>query len=120
SLDMVVGDTRLRLERKPGRHARGTVTVYAGNEASDETALERLLGGTTKTLYHNVFAFGLEELEHFHTLQDTEIATHISGAGLGIGASRRAAVQKHLEVRQSSHFLPRCQNGTITVGSKER
>ncbi len=118
-LDLIAGDTRLRLERKPGRHMRGTVTIYAGDAASDESALERLLGGTTKTLYHNVFAFGLEELEQFHTLQESEIATHISGAGLGIGASRWAAVQKDLEERQSALFLPRGQNSTINVAFKE-
>jgi uncharacterized protein YhaN len=119
SLDLLIGDTRLRLERTPGRHARGSVAVYTGDAAGDETALERLLGGTTKTLYHNVFAFGLEELEHFHTLQESEIATHISGAGLGIGASRWAAVQKDLEDRQSALFLPRGQNSTINVAFKE-
>jgi len=118
-LDLTVGDTRLRLERKPGRHVRGTVALYAGDAAGDESALERLLGGTTKTLYHNVFAFGLEELEQFHTLQDSEIATHISGAGLGIGASRWAAVQKDLEERQSALFLARGQNSTINVAFKE-
>src|SRR5438552_47678 len=118
-LDLIVGDTRLRVERKPGRHVRGTVTVYAGDAAGDESALERLLGGTTKTLYHNVFAFGLEELEQFHTLQETEIATHITGAGLGIGASRWAAVQKDLEDRQGALFLPRGQNSTINVAFKE-
>jgi len=118
-LDLTVADTRLRLERKPGRHVRGTVTVYAGDAAGDESALERLLGGTTKTLYHNVFAFGLEELEQFHTLQDSEIAMHISGAGLGIGASRWAAVQKDLEERQSALFLARGQNSTINVAFKE-
>src|ERR1051326_9013537 len=91
ALDLLVGDTLLRLERKAGRQARGSVCLYAGDAASDETALERLLGGTTKTLYHNVFAFGLDELEQFHTLQDSEIASHISGAGLGIRASRGAA-----------------------------
>jgi uncharacterized protein YhaN len=118
-LDLIVGDTRLRVERKPGRHVRGTVTVYAGDTASDETALERLLSGTTKTLYHNVFAFGLEELEHFHTLQENEVATHISGAGLGIGASRWSSVQKDLEDRQGALFLPRGQNSTINVAFKE-
>lgn len=118
-LDLFVGDTRLRVERKPGRHVRGTVSVYAGDATSDETALERLLGGTTRTLYHNVFAFGLEELEQFHTLQENEIATHISGAGLGIGASRWTAVQKDLEDRQSALFLPRGQNSTINVAFKE-
>jgi len=118
-LDLVVGDTHLRLGRKPGRHVRGTVTLYAGNETGDEGALERLLGGTTKTLYHNVFAFGLDELEQFHTLEDSEIATHISGAGLGIGASRWTSVQKDLEARQSSLFLARGQNSTINVAFKE-
>jgi uncharacterized protein YhaN len=119
SLDIIVGDTRLRLERTQGRHARGSAAVYTGEAEGDETALERLLGGTTKTLYHNVFAFGLEELEQFHTLQESEIATHISGAGLGIGASRWAAVQKDLEERQSALFLPRGQNSTINVAFKE-
>ena len=114
-LDLAVGETRLRLERKQGRHVRGTVTVYAGDATSDDSALERLLGGTTKTLYHNVFAFGLEELEQFHTLQDSEIATHISGAGLGIGAARWTAVQKDLEDRQGTLFLARGQNSTINV-----
>src|SRR6185503_8910164 len=119
SLELLVGDTRLRLERLPGRHVRGSVTVYAGDAVSDESALERLLGGTTKTLYHNVFAFGLEELEQFQTLQETEIAAHITGAGLGIGASRWTAVQKDLEERQSALFLPRGQNSTINVAFKE-
>src|SRR5215831_5977870 len=119
SLDIIVGDTRLRLERKPGRHARGSVGVFTGDAEGDETALERLLGGTTKTLYHNVFAFGLEELEQFHTLQESEIASHISGAGLGIGASRWAAVQRDLEERQAALFLPRGQNSTINVAFKE-
>jgi uncharacterized protein YhaN len=119
NLELIDGDTRLRLERKPGRHARGTVTLYLGDAASADGALERLLGGTTKTLYHNVFAFGLEELEQFHTLQENEIATHISGAGLGIGASRWAAVQKDLEERQSALFLPRGQNSSINIAFKQ-
>src|SRR2546422_4734871 len=118
-LDLLRADPPLRVERKPGRHVRGEVTVYAGDAKSDETALDRLLGGTTRTLYHNVFAFGLEELEQFHTLQENEIAVHISGAGLGIGASRWAAVQRDLEGRQSALFLPRGQNSTINVAFKE-
>jgi uncharacterized protein YhaN len=118
-LDLVIGDTRLRLERRPGRHVRGTVVVHMGDAEGDEATLERLLGGTTKTLYHNVFAFGLEELEQFHTLQESEIASHISGAGLGIGASRWTAVQKDLEERQGALFLPRGQNSTINVAFKE-
>lgn len=118
-LNITAHGQEVRLERKAGRHARGSVSVLVGETTGDETALEELLAGTTKTLYHNVFAFGLEELEQFHTLAETEIATHISGAGLGIGASRWAAVQKDLEERQSALFLPRGQNSAINLAFKE-
>ena len=74
-LDVRVGDRAVRIERKAGRHVRGAVTVYDGDATGSDAELEKLLGGTTRTLYHNVFAFGLEELEQFHTLQDTEIVT---------------------------------------------
>ena len=75
--------------------------------------------GTTRTLYHNVFAFGLEELQQFQTLQDTEISPHLSGAVLGIGAARWTAVQRDIESRQRSLFLPHGQNGVINVALKE-
>ncbi len=76
-------------------------------------------GGTTRTLYHNIFAFGLEELEQFHTLQENEVAPHISGAGLGVGAARWTSVQRDLEERQGALYLPRGQNSTINVAFKE-
>jgi uncharacterized protein YhaN len=118
-LDVRVDRRPIRIERKAGRHVRGAVTVYDGESTGGDAELETLLGGMTRTLYHNVFAFGLEELEQFRTLQDNEIARHISGASLGIGASRWAAVQRELESRQSALFLPRGVNGAINVALKE-
>jgi uncharacterized protein YhaN len=118
-LDVRIGDRAVRIERKAGRHVRGAVTIYDGDTTGSDVELEKLLGGTTRTLYHNVFAFGLEELEQFHTLQDTEISKHISGAALGIGAARWTAVQRDIEARQSSLFLPRGQSGVINVALKE-
>src|SRR5688572_4541101 len=118
-LDVTVDGRPVRVERKAGKHVRGIVTVYDGDTTGGDVELERLLSGTTRTLYHNVFAFGLEELEQFHTLQDTEISPHISGAALGIGAARWTAVQKDIEARQRSLFLPHGQNGVINVALKE-
>lgn len=118
-LDVRVKDRPIRIERKAGRHVRGTAIVYDGDAAGSESELEALLGGTTRTLYHNVFAFGLEELEQFHTLQDNEVAPHITGAGLGIGASKWTGVQRDIDARQSAMFLPRGQNGSINVALKE-
>jgi uncharacterized protein YhaN len=118
-LDVRVASRPIRIERKAGRHVRGSVTIYDGETVGADAELNSLLAGMTRTLYHNVFAFGLEELEQFHTLQDSEIAQHISGAALGIGASRWSAVQRDLEARQSSLFLPRGINGAINVALKE-
>ena len=118
-LDVRVKDRPIRIERKAGRHVRGTTIVHDGDAAGSESELEALLGGTTRTLYHNVFAFGLEELEQFHTLQDNEVAPHITGAGLGIGASKWTGVQRDIDARQSAMFLPRGQNGSINVALKE-
>src|SRR5262245_20107798 len=72
-LDVRVDSGAVRIERKAGRHVRGTVTIYDGETTGADPELEKLLAGMTRTLYHNVFAFGLEELEQFHTLQDNEI-----------------------------------------------
>ena len=118
-LDVTVSGRTVRIERKAGKHVRGTVTVYDGDTAGGDTELETLLAGTTRTLYHNVFAFGLEELQQFQTLQDTEISPHLSGAVLGIGAARWTAVQRDIESRQRSLFLPHGQNGVINVALKE-
>src|SRR5207247_9219435 len=52
--DLVVGDTDLRLVRKRGPQVRGTGTLERGNEASDEDALERLLGEPRKMWFHSV------------------------------------------------------------------
>src|SRR5688500_7501118 len=118
-LDVSVDGRPVRIERKAGKHVRGTVTIYDGDTTGGDIELEKLLAGTTRTLYHNVFAFGLEELQQFQTLQDTEISPHISGAALGIGAARWTAVQKDIEARQRSLFLPHGQNGVINVALKE-
>src|SRR4029434_7414375 len=69
-LDVTVKDRPVRVERKAGRHVRGAVTIYDGDAIGGDVELENLLAGTTRTLYHNVFAFGLEELQQFQTLQD--------------------------------------------------
>jgi len=119
-LDVRYQGDRVRIQRTSGRHVRGTVAIHKDDEdTGDEADLERMLEGTTRTLYHNVFAFGLEELEQFRILQESEVASHISGAGMGIGAARWSGVWKDLEDRRSNLFLPRGQNSTINRALRE-
>ena len=119
SLGLRLEEKVIRVERKADRHVRGAVAVHHDGGTGDEQMLESLLGGTTRTLYHNVFAFGLEELEQFRTLEESEVASHISGAGMGVGASRWSRVRKDLEDRRGKLFLPRGQNSTINRSLKE-
>lgn len=116
---------QVRIRRGGGKHVRGSVALDSGG-AGDELAgrdpervLEDLLGGTTRTLYHNVFAFGLEELEHFRTLEESEVASHISGAGMGVGARRWSRVWKDLDDRRGSLYLPRGQNAVLNRSLRE-
>lgn len=119
-LDVVHRGRALRIARKPGRYARGAVTISGdGIDDGDEAMLESILEGTTRTLYHNVFAFGLEELEQFGSLQESEVASHISGAGMGIGAARWTTAWKDLEDRRSRLFKPRGQNQEINQALEE-
>lgn len=118
-LQLQTGGKSIRAERKAGRHVRGTVVVHIDDRTGDESDLEKLLHGTTRTLYHNVFAIGLDELEQFHTLHESEIASHISSAGLGIGASRWARIQKDLESRRNALFLSRGNSSAIGVATRE-
>ena len=119
SLGLALGEKAIRVERKAGRHVRGAVAVHHDGGTGDEQMLESIMGGTTRTLYHNVFAFGLEELEHFRTLEESEVASHICGAGMGVGATRWSRVRKDLEERRGKLFLPRGQNSTINRSLKE-
>jgi uncharacterized protein YhaN len=118
-IDVTIEGRSVRIERKAGKHVRGTVTIYDGDSTGGDVELEKLLAGTTRTLYHNVYAFGLEELQQFQTLQDTEISPHMSGAALGIGAARWTAVQRDIEARQRALYLPHGQNGVINVALRE-
>jgi uncharacterized protein YhaN len=53
-----------------------------------ETRLKSFLGDTSDTLYENVFAIGLSELQELATLNGDEVAEHIYGISLGPDGDR--------------------------------
>ena len=88
-----------------GAHGRMTVTDQEGRR-HDEDLLLRLLYGTSKGLYQNVFAFGLTELQRLETLQADEVSHHIYTAGMGTGSVPFAQVMSALEEEQAQLFKP--------------
>lgn len=117
SLLLVTEDgKRYRVERVDAG-GRGRVSVSAafpfqrtihGSDAPkhDEELLRKLLHGTSKILYQNVFAFGISELERLDTLQAEEVSSHIYTVGLGTGLVPLTAVLSGLDAEQAQLFKP--------------
>lgn len=80
-------DGRWSVDREAGR--RRPPTVISPNGPSDEAALGQLLGGADATLFRNVFAFGLQELQELGSLSGDAVRSRIFAAGL-VGAGRSA------------------------------
>ncbi len=97
-----------------GAHGRVTVFGPDGQRNGDDL-LARLLHGTTKTLYQNVFAFGLTELQRLDTLQADEVSHHIYTAGMGTGSIPFSQVIQDLEDEQGQLFKPGGRKPIINV-----
>ncbi len=81
-------------------------TVLDPKETKDEELLLQLMYGTSKFLYHNVFAFGISELERLDTLQADEVNNHIYTVGMGTGLTPLSTVLNALEHEQGQLFKP--------------
>jgi len=116
---------RLYLEADGGvwtveRHVAPThlrVTLPDNSEGT-EGDLRRLLGNADRELFKNVFAFGLEELQSFRSLDAEGVRDRIFSAGVvGAGRSARQAIQTLdrrrdglLKLRGSSAEINRLEN----------
>ncbi len=116
-LDVLMQDgRRFRIERYGERGGAGTLKVrdQAGADLGDGQ-LAALLQGVEKKVYHNIFAFGLDELTQFGRLTDAEVAARIYGAGAGTGSVSGLDVEKKLGSERESLFKPGGQNPTINA-----
>lgn len=97
-----------RIARSEGSSSRGVVEVTDGDgKRYGEPKLESLLGHTTETLYENVFAFGLDELQQLDTLQADDVAGHIYSAGMGSGSLSPVAFRARVQEGMDALYLPR-------------
>ncbi|GAX62044.1 hypothetical protein SCALIN_C28_0246 [Candidatus Scalindua japonica] len=81
---------RFSVSIKPGRTLAGEINILNGDgtELSGESArksLQAALHGVSESIYKNVFAFSLTELQQLDSLENEEINAHIYSAGTGIG-----------------------------------
>ena len=72
----------------------------------DKAFLDKLLGMVNGTLFKNVYAFSLSELQHFNSLSTEEVREALYSAGAGIDPKRLTSVKNDLEKREGDLFKP--------------
>ena len=89
SLTLQDGDKRYRIERD-GPRATSRLTDLTTGELLDLPRLSALLGNLDATVYRNVFAFGLSELQAFDALGNEAVKERLYSAAVA-GAGRSAS-----------------------------
>ncbi len=94
-----------RMEGKRGGHVdllfKNSVT------AGGEEELKRLLRGFNRTIYKNIYAFSLEELQTFDSLNAQDVRGALYGAGAGTSLTAIPNSMKKLENKLEELFKPR-------------
>ncbi len=99
----------LSVHRKDGAKG-GALTITPLNEndsAKREKSLDPFLGFASKTIFENIFAVTLDELQDINSLNDEETTNRVYGAGLGLGSVSLAGVESKFRKLGESLFLPR-------------
>jgi uncharacterized protein YhaN len=74
-------DYRLRRTSQPG--TRGRLEINGRIVRDDDRLLKTLTGEIPESIFQNIFAIGLQELQQLATLNGDELAHHIYGLSLG-------------------------------------
>ena len=116
-LTVTAGDgRRVRIERHGTTGGSGQLRLLdADGDDLGPELLARILQGVEKSVYRNVFAFGLAELTAFESLTGPAIADRIYGAGMGTGATSVVDVENNLEKVRGDIFVKRGRIPRINV-----
>ena len=100
------------VSRSPGPHG-GKVKIRTSSETLEgQPVLNQLLGNAQ--IYKNIYAFTIDELHDFNTLNSDDVKNRIYGAGLGLGNISLKEIEAELETCCTKIFRPR---GTSKMGS---
>lgn len=89
--------TSYRIIRSASDKVAGAVSIVGLDNASPARELSTLLGGASRDIFENVFAFSLGELQDVATLDREELRDRLYAAGSGAGARGAPGVRAALE-----------------------
>lgn len=115
---------RLARRREPaeGSRARKAAAqlVREDGHAADAELVRVWLGGLTPSLYRNLFAFSLRELQEFSALDDEQTGAYLFNAGLGVAPGAVLAAERRLAQEMERLFRPRGQQPQLNRAMAER
>jgi uncharacterized protein YhaN len=94
------------LERYPGPRGGKVDILKPDHTRGGKEFLTRLLGMANKTLFKNIYAFSLSELQSFETLDTESVREALYSAGAGIDPSGLARLKSSLEKRENELYRP--------------
>ena len=97
-----------RIVRTSDGSSSGALQVTDGDgKPLPEETLSKLLAGTTREVYENIFAFGLAELQRIETMRNEEVAAHIYSAGMAAAGTDPLGFRARLDEARREYFLKR-------------
>ena len=101
------------IERYPGPGG-GKVEVLSTNGIrGGKEMLNRLLSIGDPSLFSNIYAFGLSELQNFETLNNDTVEEALYSAGAGLNPQSLSLLKASLEKREEDLFKPKGSRGKI-------
>ena len=101
----------ITIDRTPGRGDGPVSLTSAAGEALPDSELPRLLGNHSRSVFQNIFAFTLDELNNESLLNDDSVNLQIYSAG--IGAMKLPDALAALDRQKSEIFRPQGRNQLI-------
>ncbi|MEW4487240.1 AAA family ATPase [Thalassoglobus sp. JC818] len=84
------------LRRIAEKGSRGRLEIDGQRVSQQDSLVQSLVGGASESIFRDVFAIGLHELQELATLNNSEIAQQIYGLSLGREGDQLVRAQSHL------------------------
>ena len=106
-----------QLDRTDGKGGLRILDLANGSEVP-MSRLTEALHHTERTLYENIFAFSLDELSDFQSLQSPAVHDRLMGAALGGGAASPSKAIQTLRVQRDSLFKARGSKNRVATAKR--